>query len=107
MTVSRIGPYPGIVGSVALVCTGVLVEKSEAWGVSGNGLWKLALLELDEKEYAGVCDVALLFKVALELVWKLELAADHESSSKSEVSPGGSLDTWLLLNSEGVEVLEG
>jgi hypothetical protein len=87
------GPYPGIGGSVVLVCIGVFVAKNDACGVSGNGLCKPTPLELGGSENDGICDTVLSSGLMLELVWKVELAADHESPEDSpEVSPGGSLE---------------
>ena len=54
-----------------------------------------------------MCDTELSSRLILELVWKVELAADHEVPEDSrEVRPGGSLDIWLLLNSEDANVIE-
>lgn len=68
MTVSRIDPYPGIVGSVVLVCMPVLLRKKEVCGISGNGLRKLILLELGRSEYAGDCDIVVSCNAMPELV---------------------------------------
>jgi hypothetical protein len=89
-----------------LVCKAVLAATNDACGVSGNGLCKLALLELGVLENEGICDTALSSRVMLELVWKLELAVDQSPEDSPEVRPGGSLDTWLLLNPEDAKVVE-
>jgi hypothetical protein len=62
------GPYPGIAGSVVLVRIAVLGAKTDACGVSGNGLWKLALLELDGPGEVGFFDTALSSMDIPELV---------------------------------------
>lgn len=65
------------------------------------------MLEFRIVRCVGFCDTALSFKVALDLVWKLELAVDHEWQEDSkDVGSNGIPDAWLLLNSDGVEVLE-
>ena len=102
---SLIGPYPGIAGSVVVVCIAVVAPIKDACGISGNGLRKLALLELGIMEHGGFCGTASSSRVMPELVWKLELAIDHEAPEDS-VRPGGSLETWLLLNSEDANVIE-
>jgi hypothetical protein len=71
----------------------VLAVINDACGVSGNGLCKLALLELCSLENEGICDIALSSKLMLELVWKLELAVDQLPEDSPEVRPGSSLDT--------------
>jgi len=85
------GPYPGIAGSVVVVCIAVLAAMKDACGISGNGLRKLALLELDSTEHGGVCGTEPSSRVMPELVWKLELAVDHEIPEDS-VRPCGSLE---------------
>lgn len=65
------------------------------------------MLEFRIVRCVGFCDTALSFKVALDPVRKLELAVDHEWQEDSkDVGSNGIPDAWLLLNSEGVEVLE-
>lgn len=45
--------------------------------------------------------------MALDPVWKLELAVDHEWQDDSkDVGSNGIPDTWLLLKSDGVGALE-
>lgn len=74
-----------------LVCMPVSLGENEAWGVSGNGLCKLILAELDGFEHVRGDGIALSCNVMPELVWKLELAADHESPVVSEEVRLGSL----------------
>lgn len=72
----------------------VTLRENETCGISGNGLRKLILLELGEFEYVGDCDIVVSCNATPELVWKLELAADHESPAVSdEVRLGSSVDT--------------
>ena len=54
-----------------------------------------------------MCDTELSSRLMLELVRKVELAADHEVPDDTrEVRPSGSLDIWLLLNSDDANVIE-